>query len=338
MARPGLFGGALAVLFALSTAAATQTPPTPPAVSPVGRSVGSAPLRADESTVVQELDVVAPRPGPRLWRVSKGFSQLIIVGSVSPIPHLQTWPTKEVETALDGAVVLLTTRPSGHLGFFAKAGLAFSGMGAFKAPHGRTLKTELPDPVYTRFAHEVDRIHSDMSKYEGLKPAPAGYFLLSDFRRAAGLSELKPDTTIEKLAKAHNVPVRAVANYDEGPMLKAASGLSNAAGIACLTEALDQIKFETDNVPDAARAWAHGRLEDVRAHYSIDHLERCLQNLPNYSSLLERGTADAAREMNKALDRPGKTVAIVDLAFLLRPNGVLDRLKAQGATISVPGA
>jgi len=36
------------------------------------------------------------------------------------------------------------------------------------------------------------------------------------------------------------------------------------------------------------------------------------------------------------LSRPGTTVAIIDLRLLLRANGVLDRLKAQGAEISVP--
>lgn len=330
MARPGLFGVALAAILALATAASPQSTPAPP--------TRPAPtIDPGESTVVQELEVIAPRPGPRLWKVTKGFSELVIIGSVSPIPHLQAWPSKQLEAALDGAVVLLMP-PKAHLGFFAKAGFALSGGGAFKAPHGRTLKSELPDPVYARFAKESDRIHSDMKKYQGLKPAPAGFFLLSDFRRAAGLSELKPATTIVKLAKAHNVPVRAVGDYDAGPLLKAAANLSDAAGVSCATDALDQIKFETDNAPDAGRGWAKGDLEGIRAHYSTDRVERCLENLPNFSALVERGTADATREMGRALDRPGKTVAVVDIAFLLRPNGVLDRLKAQGATISLPGA
>ena len=40
--------------------------------------------------------------------------------------------------------------------------------------------------------------------------------------------------------------------------------------------------------------------------------------------------------MTEALKRPGVTVAVVDLGFLLPANGVLDRLKASGATITSP--
>jgi hypothetical protein len=40
--------------------------------------------------------------------------------------------------------------------------------------------------------------------------------------------------------------------------------------------------------------------------------------------------------IEEALQRPGKTVAIVDLNFLLRPGGILDRLKAKGDAIAVP--
>jgi hypothetical protein len=40
--------------------------------------------------------------------------------------------------------------------------------------------------------------------------------------------------------------------------------------------------------------------------------------------------------MSQALKRPGVTVAVVDLGFLLPANGVLDRLKANGATVTSP--
>ncbi len=40
--------------------------------------------------------------------------------------------------------------------------------------------------------------------------------------------------------------------------------------------------------------------------------------------------------MRRPLSRPGKTVALVDLTYLDRTNGLLDRLKARGAVISIP--
>jgi len=52
--------------------------------------------------------------------------------------------------------------------------------------------------------------------------------------------------------------------------------------------------------------------------------------------VLEHGTADFTAAIEDSLKHPGKTVAVIDLRYLLRANGVLDRLKASGATITVP--
>ena len=52
--------------------------------------------------------------------------------------------------------------------------------------------------------------------------------------------------------------------------------------------------------------------------------------------MLERGTADFTAAIEAELNHPGKAVAVIDLRYLLRANGVLDRLKAQGDTITVP--
>ena len=65
-------------------------------------------------------------------------------------------------------------------------------------------------------------------------------------------------------------------------------------------------------------------------------MTQCLEDLPSIQALTERGTADAVTAIDEALSRPGKTVALVDLTYLDRTNGLLDRLKARGATISVP--
>ena len=56
-----------------------------------------------------------------------------------------------------------------------------------------------------------------------------------------------------------------------------------------------------------------------------------LYQIPSVAGLAERGTADTTRQILDALNRPGKTLAVVDMSFLLRRSGVLDRLQAQGA-------
>ena len=62
--------------------------------------------------------------------------------------------------------------------------------------------------------------------------------------------------------------------------------------------------------------------------------QRCLLHAPGGAELLEKGVGLTTGAMTEALKRPGVTVAVVDLGFLLPANGVLDRLKAGGATIT----
>src|SRR5579875_2918426 len=67
---------------ALAQTSATPGAPSPPA---------SVAPRSDESAVVQELEVVGRRPGPALWRVTRGDSEVVIVGGLSPLPHSLHW-------------------------------------------------------------------------------------------------------------------------------------------------------------------------------------------------------------------------------------------------------
>jgi hypothetical protein len=74
----------------------------------------------------------------------------------------------------------------------------------------------------------------------------------------------------------------------------------------------------------------------VRARYRASGAQRCLLRAPGGPALLEKGVAQTTEAMTDARKRPGVTVAVVDLGFLLPANGVLDRLKAGGASISSP--
>jgi hypothetical protein len=104
----------------------------------------------------------------------------------------------------------------------------------------------------------------------------------------------------------------------------------------CVTEALDEIGRENAFAQSQAAAWAKGDLKAFRANRATLPLEGCMAEIGGYRAALEEATADATKAMQAALNQPGKTVAVLDMALLLRANGVLDRLKAGGAEISSP--
>jgi hypothetical protein len=243
------------------------------------------------------------------------------------------WDTTRVVNALDGATALLLP-PEPKFGVLDNVSLFFN-RGLFEL-HGETLPQALPLQERARYDHVLALIHARPDKYEHMKPAVAGGFLISDWRRAAGLSDAKPDSTVEKLAQADHVPIRHIGDFDAAPYAKIIAQMSPSASLACFDAAMDDIDREAARAPANAKAWANADLKAIGQSYTISVFDRCLMQSPSVQGLLERGMTQGMQAIEQALQRPGKTVAVIDLNFLLRPNGVLDRLKAKGDTITLP--
>jgi uncharacterized protein YbaP (TraB family) len=328
----GLAAAAAVIGLACGTAhAQSTTPPVSPWANgpPPWASTGPKGV----STVVQELDVVKHLPGPALWRVTRGGSEVIILGSLQPLPHLLVWDTTRMVNALDGATALLLP-PEPKFGVLDSVSLFFN-RGLFEL-HGETLTQALPPEERARYDHVLALIHAKPDKYQHMKPAVAGGFLIGDWRRAAGLSDAKPISTVEKLAQADHVPIRHIGDFDAAPFAKTIAQMSPSASLACFDAAMDDIDREAGHAPANAKAWANADLKAIGQSYTISVFDRCLMQSPSVQGLLERGMAEGMQAIEQALQRPGKTVAVIDLNFLLRPNGVLDRLKAKGDVITLP--
>ncbi|WP_174299241.1 TraB/GumN family protein [Caulobacter sp. S45] len=281
-----------------------------------------------------EVVVTKHLPGPALWKVTKGDAQVFILGAATPLPHMLQWDTLRLENALNGADALyLEPRPS-------LSPMELMRLAVNRAPlelaGGQTLETVLPPREKERFTRMMVTIHGKAQTYDRLKPAIAGLFLIADFRKAAGLSEGKPGTTVMHLAEDAHVPVKSVGDFRLDPFVDTASRLSMADNIACFDAAMDDIDQEAVHGRVMAEAWAKGDLKTVGETYKASLLTSCLMRIPSVQKLLDRGTDQGVQTVQAALIKPGKSVAVVDLNFLLGPRGVLGRLEAAGATVTVP--
>lgn len=306
--------------------APAASPPTPPMVASFSQP--------GESAVLQEVTVIGRAPGPALWRVRRGGSEVVILGGLSPLPHQLHWDDGRVRRALTGARVLLVS-PTPRVNPFEGAMLMLRA-GAVRLPGAEPLRARLPPPLAAKFDRAVAAARTDPRRYDKWRPAAAGALLIADFRRAAGLSTAKPGTTLARLAKALGVPVRPTGRLGLAPVFDGLVGLPEPAQLACLDAAADDVLQEQAHAGSAAQAWADGRLGEVRAQWSNATLDRCLLPNARVQALLERGTADATRAVEEALGEPGRAVALVDLHFLLRSDGLLDRLRADGAQVDTP--
>jgi hypothetical protein len=330
----GIFAAAaLSVgLGASAFAQAAGARPPPPSDSGVSPQTGDG---MGESAVVQELEVVGRRPGPALWRVTRGDSEVVILGGLSPLPHSLQWDAVRVQRALQASTVLFLPPSQVRVGLFDAAAM-FLRQGALKPARGVDMEVMLSPDLRARFDRIRDSNHLDPKRYQHWKPAIAGLLLLGDYRRVAGLSEDKPGTTVAKLARADRIQVRVVGDLKAKPLFDAAAKMSDAQNQVCLAAALDDVEHEMSHARSAASAWASGDLKGVRDNASASLLDGCLLQLSSVQNLVEQGTREAVRTINAALDRPGRSVAVIDLTFLLRRDGVLDRLKAAGDQVIVP--
>jgi len=86
-----------------------------------------------------------------------------------------------------------------------------------------------------------------------------------------------------------------------------------------------------------AEAWAVGNVREVKEHFAESRLADCLAAAVHAFGAMQQNQVPAmVAAITAALDRPGKTFAVVDIGPLLRKGGVLEQLEAKGLTIEAP--
>lgn len=284
---------------------------------------------------IETVVVTAKRPGPALWHVVRGQSEVWVLPTVEPSPSNLKWDSHEVANLLKGARVLLLP-PRGHVGLFEGTWFVLTGLGTLELPEGKTLEESLPVSLKSRFIAARVKLHEDADRYEKYLPAVAAVVLESDYWKANGLRFNSAQRTVELLAAQALVRSRTIAIYSAMDVIHDVPKLSPAANLKCLDDALTDIDVETVHAKSAAQAWAIGDLDGVKAHYSETRLDSCLQQSGVYAALRDREISDVANAIADALDKPGKSFAVMPIGIWLRKGGVLERLEASGLTISGP--
>jgi hypothetical protein len=297
-------------------------------------ALGAGSVRADEpSWTVGEVVVTAKAQGPVLWRVARGGSEVWILGALPTMPRRQAWNTARLERVITGANVVLT-RPRASVDLFTVLGV----LTHLDLPRGRTLDQELPPDLEARFVHARALAAASPRRYARLKPVWAAWRLLADYYGAAGLSYTEPQDTLVRLASRHHTPVRPIATYRAKAVVRNFEAMTDAEGQACLADAAADIEHDAGHAAAAGQAWAAGDLRTVRAHYAEPSFRLCLEEARSFVALRDQSVDDTVAAIDAALSRPGKSVAIFPLGDLLRDGGALQRLRAQGATITAPSS
>ena len=309
----------------------------------IALALAALPARAQPTQPPAEHDwaeiesvTVHAAPGPAVWRLTRGTSEVWVMGTVGLLPRDMAWNKESIAGLMDGArALLLPARADVNfvdIGWF----LIWHG-GELSLPRGQTLEDSLPPELRARFVAARAAVGGAAGDYRTDIPIRAAVRLGQDFLKKADLEYREPRRTVESQAARQRIPTRPVTRFDVMDAVRDLLKLAPAEQQACLSQAIEDVTWGMDHAERAARAWAVGDIATVKANYSESRLFGCvIEKVQRIGDINARNTAEMVAALDAALDQPGKTVALVAMGPLLRKDGVLARLKAKGVRIESP--
>jgi uncharacterized protein YbaP (TraB family) len=293
-----------------------------------------APAEPDWSQV-ETVTVKAP-PGPAVWHLTRGNSEVWILGTVGAMPPDLQWNRQYLSDLLQGArAILLPPRTS--VGFFQGAWFLLTNGSKLSLPRGQSLEVTLPEDLRKRFVATRTAIGQNEDRYRTDTPIRAGLRLEQDFQAKTKFYGWEPGATIRNLARAKRVPISTIAEYEVVDALKDVLDLSPAQQQTCLAQAVADVDRQSAHGAAAAHAWAVGDVRGVKENYAESQLYDCvIAAVEPLAKISERNVNDTVAALDAALNQPGKTIAVVSIGPLLRRGGVLARLQAAHIAIEGP--
>lgn len=301
-----------------------------------GAAAQTAEPKPVENWGAPEIVEVQAAPGPAVWHLTRGESEVWILGTVGGMPDGLAWNKNYLAELLDGArAILMPPRPS--VGVFEGAWFLIKNGGKFSLPRGQSLEPSLSPELRARFVALREKLGEDEGRYRTDTPLRAALRLFQDVGDKLDLTRDEPRDTIDQLARSKHVPSAPIARYEVLDAAEDVLKLDLAQQKVCLALSVEDADRAFAHAVPAAQAWAIGDIRGVKANYGDSRVLDCVTAaVHSVADINERNVADYTASINAALDKPGKTIAVIDIGPLLRRNGVLDRLQALHVAIEGP--
>ncbi|WP_168077703.1 TraB/GumN family protein [Caulobacter sp. SSI4214] len=288
-----------------------------------------------QANLVEELIVNARLPGPAWWKVSDADTTVYVMGMPAFVPEKLDFDDSVLRRRLDGANVLIIGqqpefRVLSMLALIPGRGKPFL--------MDRPMRETLPPELRARLERQLVAQKKPLNDFDDIKPALAGFMIAEG--RGGNVSMTLDALTdrVRDLARSKDLKVspriKKLSGYDLIGMVKSLADAPPPLQELCLDAGLRQAENGLASVRETAEQWAQGQVREV---VSADRgFQRCLASTPWIARQFRDGQDDAVAAITSALKKPGKAVAIIELRALLSTDGVLDRLRAKGFTVTAP--
>jgi hypothetical protein len=304
--------------------------------APLSARAQTPPAETVQNWGAPEIVEVQAPPGPAVWHLTRGDSEVWILGTVGAMPDGLKWNKEYLAELLDGArAILLPPRPS--VGVFEGAWFLITNGGKFSLPRGQSLEPSLSPDLRDRFIALREKLGEDEGRYRTDTPLRAALRLFQDVGDKLDLTRDEPRDTISRLARTKHVPSAPIARYEVLDAAEDVLKLDPAQQKICLAQSVEDVDRAFNHAVPAAQSWAVGDIKGVKANYGESRVLDCVTAaVHSVADINERNVADYTASINAALDQPGKTIAVIDIGPLLRHKGVLERLEALHVAVEGP--
>ncbi|QJD93104.1 TraB/GumN family protein [Duganella dendranthematis] len=294
--------------------------------------------------------LVGQRPGPGLWKVSKGDHVLWVFGSYSPLPLKMEWRSQQVESILAQSQEYLGPPGAhGHVGFFRGLTLLPSLIGIKKNPDGATLKDVLPADVYARWQPLKTKYLGKDDSIERERPIFVADALYDAALKQSGLGKgydvSNKINAIVKERKIKKTDTSIALEMDDASKMVKEFKKSSLADTACFDKTLTRLESDLDAMRVRANAWAKGDLEAIQKLSYADQEAECrdalrnadfVKNQKNWQNVQQRVQNAWLTAVDKALEANTTSFAMLRLSDIVGPDSYLTALKAKGYEVVSP--
>ena len=303
----------------------------------------------EDAPLPNQILVVGQRPGPGLWKISKGDNVLWVFGNYGPLPTSIQWRSQQVEAILaQSQEYLAPPTAMATIGKLRALTLLPYVIGFKKNPNGAMLRDLVPADVYARW-RVLKAKYGIKDEVESERP-----FFIADTLYRAGLRHAGLSTsdqvmkTIDKMVKASKIKVmRSDVKLElKDPAAKIRQLKEGAMDdIACFTKTLERMETDIDAMRLRANAWAKGDLEVIGKLSYADSGAACSKAMESTAAVQDMmAEQDPDKRMRKlwleaaekALATNASTFAVLRLKNILDGNDMVAALQAKGYTVEAP--
>jgi hypothetical protein len=293
--------------------------------------------------------VVGQRPGPGMWKISKGDNVLWVFATYSPLPVKMQWRSQQVESVISQSQLYLSPPTLGaSVGVWGGIKMLPHVVGMRKNPGGAMLRDVVSPEVYARW-RVLKAKYGVGDDAESERPVFAAETLYRAGLQQAGLATTdEVSKSIQAMLTKANVkvmnshvqldvphPGKTLKEFKQGSM----------DDTACFKATIDRLETDINVMRQRANAWSKGDLSEIRKLSFADREAACQSAIASSPALRDGlGLEGAEKRVRKlwleaaehALANYKTSFGMLKLGNVLRSDYVMTALQAKGYTVQAP--